>query len=47
MESYESYKTIDLPWIKSIPAHWEIKKNKNVLKACFCIMSHKQIEEAV
>ena len=31
MESYESYKTIDLPWIKSIPAHWEIKKNKNVL----------------
>ena len=31
MERYDSYKAIDLPWIKRIPAHWEIRKNKNVL----------------
>lgn len=31
MERYPYYKIIDLPWLKEIPAHWTIKKNKNVL----------------
>lgn len=31
MSRYSSYKPIDIPWLESIPAHWDIQKNKNVL----------------
>ena len=31
MRAYEEYKKIDLPWLKEIPAHWKIVRNKNVL----------------
>lgn len=31
MGRYNSYKQTDLPWLECIPAHWDIKKNKNVL----------------
>lgn len=30
MKSYSEYKEMNLPWLKSIPAHWEIRRNKNV-----------------
>ena len=31
MDKYSFYKEINLPWMKQIPEHWDIKKNKNVL----------------
>lgn len=30
MKSYSEYKEMNLPWLKTIPAHWEIRRNKNV-----------------
>lgn len=30
MAHYPSYKSIDLPWVKSIPTHWDIQRNKNI-----------------
>lgn len=30
MKAYEEYCTINLPWLQQIPAHWEIRKNKNI-----------------
>lgn len=26
MEAYESYKNVDLPWLKRVPEHWEVKR---------------------
>jgi type I restriction enzyme S subunit len=31
LKPYPKYKTIDLPWLKSIPEHWSLLRNKNVL----------------
>ncbi len=31
MDRYDSYKNIDLPWVKEIPSHWDVRKNKNIL----------------
>ena len=30
MKIYEKYKTINLPWLSKIPAHWGVHRNKNV-----------------
>ncbi len=30
MKPYTAYKQINLPWLKSIPDHWEIWRNKNI-----------------
>lgn len=32
MKKYVEYKEISLPWLKEIPSHWEVKRNKNVFK---------------
>lgn len=26
MKAYESYKNVDLPWLKRVPEHWEVKR---------------------
>ena len=31
LRPYENYKSIDLPWLCSIPTHWSISRNKNVM----------------
>jgi type I restriction enzyme S subunit len=31
-KSYEEYKIVGLPWLESIPIHWKMTRNKNVLK---------------
>ena len=31
MKAYESYKNVDLPWLKRVPEHWGIARNKNFL----------------
>ncbi len=31
MKAYESYKNVDLPWLKRVPEHWEVARNKNFL----------------
>ena len=30
MRRYTKYKAMNLPWISEIPAHWEIRRNKNI-----------------
>lgn len=30
MNPYNEYKEIDLPWLKKIPSHWQVLRNKNV-----------------
>lgn len=30
MNKYEGYRDISLPWLKSIPDHWKIVRNKNI-----------------
>lgn len=30
MARYSSYKSIDLPWVNSIPSHWDLQRNKNI-----------------
>ena len=30
MSKYGEYRHIDLPWLKEIPAHWDIWRNKNI-----------------
>ena len=30
MKAYEQYQKIGLPWLNEIPAHWAIKRNKNI-----------------
>ena len=30
MNQYSRYQEIGLPWLQKIPAHWEIRRNKNV-----------------
>ena len=30
MKVYDEYKEMNLPWLKSIPAHWEVRRNKNI-----------------
>lgn len=32
MTPYPEYKAANLPWLPQIPAHWELVRNKNVLK---------------
>ncbi|MBU0278208.1 restriction endonuclease subunit S [Gemella sp. zg-1178] len=32
MKKYEKYKEIKLPWLKEVPEHWEILKNRNIFK---------------
>lgn len=29
-KKYDSYRAIDLPWLKEIPTHWSILRNKNI-----------------
>lgn len=30
MNKYNDYRQIDLPWLKDIPSHWGIRRNKNI-----------------
>ncbi len=30
MSVYAEYQEINLPWLKAIPAHWEVRRNKNI-----------------
>uniref|UniRef100_UPI003FEEE6AE restriction endonuclease subunit S n=1 Tax=Candidatus Fimivicinus sp. TaxID=3056640 RepID=UPI003FEEE6AE len=30
MSAYAEYKEINLPWLKAIPIHWEVRRNKNI-----------------
>ena len=30
MRAYSEYQMINLPWLKQIPSHWEIRRNKNI-----------------
>lgn len=30
MSAYAEYQKINLPWLKAIPAHWEVRRNKNI-----------------
>lgn len=32
LKAYDKYKKCDLPWLKEIPSHWELTRNKNVMK---------------
>ena len=31
LRPYENYKSIDLPWLNSIPEHWSVSRNKNLM----------------
>lgn len=30
MSGYAEYREANLPWLKAVPAHWEIRRNKNI-----------------
>ena len=30
MSGYVEYREVNLPWLKAVPAHWEIRRNKNI-----------------
>lgn len=30
MSGYAEYREVNLPWLKAVPAHWEILRNKNI-----------------
>ena len=30
MSVYAEYREVNLPWLKAVPAHWEIRRNKNI-----------------
>lgn len=30
MSGYAEYRGVNLPWLKAIPAHWEVRRNKNI-----------------
>lgn len=30
MSGYAEYREVNLPWVKAVPAHWEIRRNKNI-----------------
>ena len=32
MNQYSTYKEVDLPWLKKIPQHWGIVRNREILK---------------
>lgn len=32
MKAYKSYKNVDLPWLKRVPEHWEVKRIRQVLR---------------
>ena len=32
LQPYQKYKAVDLPWLKEIPSHWELKKLKYLFK---------------
>lgn len=37
LPSYPDYKPADLPWLEEVPAHWEIKRSKEV----FCVIDQR------
>lgn len=32
MNKYENYKKVEIPWVRKIPTHWRIERNKNIFK---------------
>lgn len=30
MNKYEDYKKVEIPWVRKIPTHWRIERNKNI-----------------
>lgn len=30
MSGYAEYREVNLPWLKAVPAHWEMRRNKNI-----------------
>ena len=41
LQPYPKYKAIDLPWLKEIPEHWDIKKIRNYFTERKCKVSDK------
>jgi len=33
MNRYDSYKNVDLAWLKEVPSHWEIEKTKRFFRS--------------
>lgn len=44
MKRYEKYKEVDLPWLKEVPEHWDIKPNKSFLKLSKEVVGNKEKE---
>lgn len=44
MKRYEKYKEVDLPWLKEVPSHWDIKPNKSFLKLSKEVVGNKEKE---
>ena len=44
MIKYQEYKEINLPWLKIIPANWDIKRNKQFLHERKKIVGNKSSE---
>ena len=37
MSGYAEYREVNLPWLKAVPAHWEIRRNKNIFTEKFLL----------
>lgn len=44
MSAYTEYQTINLPWLKEIPAHWKAQRNKNIFVEQKEIVGEKSAE---
>lgn len=44
MSAYTEYQAINLPWLKKIPAHWKVQRNKNIFVEQKEIVGEKSTE---
>lgn len=44
MSAYTEYQTINLPWLKEIPVHWKVQRNKNIFVEQKEIVGEKSTE---
>lgn len=44
MNKYKSYKKVNLPWLKKVPSHWDVKPNKSFLKLSKEVVGNKEKE---
>lgn len=42
LKRYEEYKKIDLPWLKEVPVHWNILRNKNIFFEQKCLVGNNK-----